>query len=107
MRETTYCWAFEVRTTSGGTSRPSSFADTFVDRAALPLARGPALARRPARPGRPARRARGSEGLVEERDDADRVAVVDAGRIKEIGPHDELVAAGGEYAALWHSWQHE
>ncbi len=36
--------------------------------------------------------------------DADRVAVVDEGRIVEIGPHDELVAAGGDYAALWHSW---
>ena len=39
--------------------------------------------------------------------DADRVAVVDGGRITEIGPHDELVATGGEYARLWHSWQHE
>jgi ABC-type multidrug transport system fused ATPase/permease subunit len=39
--------------------------------------------------------------------DADRVAVVDDGRITEIGPHDELVAAGGDYAALWHSWQHD
>jgi ABC-type multidrug transport system fused ATPase/permease subunit len=39
--------------------------------------------------------------------DADRVAVVDDGRITEIGPHDELVAAGGDYAALWRSWQHE
>ncbi|MDM7831947.1 ABC transporter ATP-binding protein [Cellulomonas edaphi] len=39
--------------------------------------------------------------------DADRVAVVDGGRITEIGSHDELVAAGGDYAALWHSWQHE
>ncbi len=39
--------------------------------------------------------------------DADRVAVVDDGRIVEIGPHDELVAAGGDYARLWHSWQHE
>ncbi len=39
--------------------------------------------------------------------DADRVAVVDAGRITEIGPHEDLVAAGGEYAALWHSWQQE
>ncbi len=39
--------------------------------------------------------------------DADRVAVVDGGRISEIGPHDELVAAGGEYASLWRSWQHE
>jgi ABC-type multidrug transport system fused ATPase/permease subunit len=37
--------------------------------------------------------------------DADRVAVVDDGRIIEIGPHDELVAAGGDYARLWHSWQ--
>ncbi|WP_028044999.1 ABC transporter ATP-binding protein [Cellulomonas sp. URHE0023] len=39
--------------------------------------------------------------------DADRVAVVDDGRIVEIGAHDDLVAAGGDYAALWHSWQHE
>ncbi|MFI7646104.1 ABC transporter ATP-binding protein [Micromonospora sp. NPDC049460] len=36
--------------------------------------------------------------------DADRVAVVEDGRIIEIGPHDELVAAGGSYAALWRSW---
>jgi ABC-type multidrug transport system fused ATPase/permease subunit len=39
--------------------------------------------------------------------DADRVAVVDAGRITEIGPHADLVAAGGDYAALWRSWQQE
>lgn len=39
--------------------------------------------------------------------DADRVAVVDAGRITEIGSHDELVAAGGDYAALWRSWQRD
>lgn len=39
--------------------------------------------------------------------DADRVAVVDSGRISEIGPHDELVAAGGDYASLWQSWQRE
>ncbi|SCE93019.1 ABC-type multidrug transport system, ATPase and permease component [Micromonospora coriariae] len=38
--------------------------------------------------------------------DADRVAVVEDGRITELGPHDELVAAGGSYAALWHSWHH-
>ncbi|WP_019146708.1 ABC transporter ATP-binding protein [Timonella senegalensis] len=37
--------------------------------------------------------------------DADRVAVVTAGQISEIGPHDELVANGGDYADLWHSWQ--
>lgn len=39
--------------------------------------------------------------------DADRVAVVDGGRITEIGPHHQLVAADGDYAALWHSWQTE
>jgi ABC-type multidrug transport system fused ATPase/permease subunit len=36
--------------------------------------------------------------------DADRVAVVEDGRIAELGSHDELVAAGGAYAALWRSW---
>ncbi|MEV4498599.1 ABC transporter ATP-binding protein [Micromonospora arborensis] len=36
--------------------------------------------------------------------DADRVAVLADGRITEIGSHDDLVAAGGAYAALWHSW---
>ncbi|MBC6457781.1 ABC transporter ATP-binding protein [Actinomadura sp. HBU206391] len=36
--------------------------------------------------------------------DADRVAVVEDGRITELGSHDELVAAGGSYAALWSSW---
>ncbi|GAA2520128.1 ABC transporter ATP-binding protein [Pilimelia columellifera] len=36
--------------------------------------------------------------------DADRVAVVEDGRIVELGSHDELVAAGGSYAALWRSW---
>ncbi|GAB3199436.1 ABC transporter ATP-binding protein [Nocardioides hungaricus] len=36
--------------------------------------------------------------------DADRVAVVEDGRIAELGSHDELVAAGGSYAALWESW---
>ena len=37
--------------------------------------------------------------------DADRVAVVEDGKITELGSHDELVAAGGSYAALWDSWQ--
>jgi ABC-type multidrug transport system fused ATPase/permease subunit len=37
--------------------------------------------------------------------DADRVAVVEDGRITELGTHDELVEAGGSYAALWASWQ--
>ncbi|HZE37581.1 MAG TPA: ABC transporter ATP-binding protein [Stackebrandtia sp.] len=36
--------------------------------------------------------------------DADRIAVVDDGRITELGDHDALVAAGGSYARLWHSW---
>jgi ABC-type multidrug transport system fused ATPase/permease subunit len=37
--------------------------------------------------------------------DADRVAVVENGLITELGSHDELVAAGGSYAALWASWR--
>ncbi|GAB6983595.1 ABC transporter ATP-binding protein [Nocardioides pyridinolyticus] len=36
--------------------------------------------------------------------DADRVAVVEDGTISELGSHDELVRAGGSYAALWDSW---
>ena len=36
--------------------------------------------------------------------DADRVAVLENGRVSELGSHDELVRAGGAYAALWHSW---
>ncbi|WP_320064392.1 ABC transporter ATP-binding protein [Micromonospora sp. RTGN7] len=38
--------------------------------------------------------------------DADRVAVMEDGRITELGSHDELVRASGAYAALWHSWHH-
>jgi ABC-type multidrug transport system fused ATPase/permease subunit len=37
--------------------------------------------------------------------DADRVAVVEDGRISELGSHDELLTHGGSYAELWRSWQ--
>jgi ABC-type multidrug transport system fused ATPase/permease subunit len=35
---------------------------------------------------------------------ADRVAVVDAGGILEMGTHDELLELDGKYAALFASW---
>ena len=38
---------------------------------------------------------------------ADRVAVVDAGGLLELGTHAELVGAGGRYAALYESWTGE
>jgi ABC-type multidrug transport system fused ATPase/permease subunit len=39
--------------------------------------------------------------------DADRVAVVEDGKISELGSHDELIASEGSYAALWQSWHGE
>ncbi|MDA8035541.1 MAG: ABC transporter ATP-binding protein [Actinomycetota bacterium] len=35
---------------------------------------------------------------------ADRIAVVDAGRVVEWGPHERLVEAGGTYAAMYATW---
>jgi ABC-type multidrug transport system fused ATPase/permease subunit len=36
--------------------------------------------------------------------DADRIAVMEAGELVELGTHDELVSAGGTYGRLWHTW---
>jgi ABC-type multidrug transport system fused ATPase/permease subunit len=36
--------------------------------------------------------------------DADRVIVMEDGRISESGPHGDLIKAEGAYAALWRSW---
>jgi ATP-binding cassette subfamily C protein len=36
--------------------------------------------------------------------DADRVVVLEDGRVVEAGPHEELVEAGGPYAELWKAW---
>ena len=37
--------------------------------------------------------------------DADRIAVVDDGRIVELGAHNELLELDGQYAHLWRTWR--
>jgi ABC-type transport system involved in Fe-S cluster assembly fused permease/ATPase subunit len=39
--------------------------------------------------------------------DADLIAVIDDGQIKEWGSHHELLKAQGPYAELWRSWRDE
>jgi ABC-type multidrug transport system fused ATPase/permease subunit len=39
--------------------------------------------------------------------DADRIAVVEAGRIAELGSHGELLERHGVYARLWNTWHGE
>jgi len=36
---------------------------------------------------------------------ADRIAVLDRGRVAEVGSHDELLAADGRYAAMWRAFE--
>ncbi|MCW2848763.1 MAG: transporter transrane region [Marmoricola sp.] len=36
---------------------------------------------------------------------ADRIAMMEAGRVVEVGSHDELVALGGSYARMWRAFE--
>ncbi|HVX32272.1 MAG TPA: metal ABC transporter permease, partial [Solirubrobacterales bacterium] len=36
---------------------------------------------------------------------ADRIVLLDAGRVAEVGTHAELLARGGRYAAMWQAFE--